>query len=146
MIAPKCYAIVDANSQQMIKARFKGISSSARFIDPDVVNSLPPHEQQAVRETFGTDGNSRLPTTQRPPIVYYGGFDLLQKFPLALTAKVFQRILDGDPVYIVQSQIVKNIFEALPEVTPQMGILRQRFVAKSIVLSRNNKRSSLSCL
>jgi hypothetical protein len=143
MVAPKCYGIFHP-SGTTIKARFKGISSSARFIDPDIVNSLTDEEQKAIQHTFGTNGEIRIPAKEQESKMYYGGYALLEKFPLALSEKVFQRILNEQPVFIVQSQITKSIFEVNPDLATQMGILRQRFCAKNIVLNKSNKRSSLS--
>ena len=140
MVAPKCYMVVDHATNHVLKARFKGITSSARFIDPDFVKDMEPHLREQVINVFGTDGLRRYSNSERAHQVN-AGYALLDRFPMALTERVFMRMLHNEPVFVVQSQIVKNLFDVREQ---QMAILRQKFVSKSLKIHRRDTESSAS--
>ena len=127
MIAPKCYALYDNVHNKLIKARFKGIPEKAKRLDYDVIDKMPAEDQAIIRATFGEAGDQTTSSTRE----VFNGYKALSLLPNAMTVELYRDILKKKPVYIVQSQIVKQLFS-----DKDMGVLLQRFQRKSVALNK----------
>lgn len=136
-VAPKCYAVEDVATGKAVKMRFKGVSEKARLLSRDTLMAIQdPGVRSACMEFFNVTWNERGELVQwevedRAPRTATGGWQALDLLPQALTLGLFQELLTGRQVMIVQSQIIKKVIDG-----EKMGVLKQAFPLKQLSIKR----------
>ncbi len=120
MLAPKCYLIVDLDTNKILKIRFKGVSSCAKLITRQILaERFPDEDHEEILAKFGiSDVLDKIETNVD---------DLLAKLPSALCEDLYKAMLADVQIWVVQSQIVKNV---------SMSTIRQSATHKEMKLRR----------
>lgn len=121
-LQPKVYLILDADTQRIVKKRWKGIGPDDRVITKDSAPEL--------REWIGDvpEANSRLGKRIKRD---HNCLERYQNLPKALTADLYKRVQRGETVYVVSSRMCKEI---VSNTTMQLCTISGKYIVKSISL------------
>lgn len=121
MLAPKCYMIIDLETNTPLKIRFKGVSPNAKLITRKILEErFAVDEHEEILAMFGISTKlDRIDANTD---------SILDKLPPALCEDLYKAMLAEEEIWVVQSQIAKKV---------DMSELRQVSTHKRMRLRRD---------